>query len=297
MKASILLSAISTTTAFIPQCKTCNPAVAKLQASRLISSFEPDDFALPSGQWPYTESDMGRLDPTDDANFYDMPRFVTHIDERAIESLTGYYKEEFEAMSVKKGGKKLDILDLCSSWISHYPTDMEDKYGMTVGVGMNEEELAANKQLYMHYVQDMNKNPILTQFEDNSFDIVTNVVSVDYLVKPKEIFQEIHRVLRPGGVALMSFSNRCFASKAVAMWLQADDIGRLTIVSSYYHYAAEWSAIDALDIKLPPVDTPKRPTMQEIMANPSAAFAWASTVGAVTKMNGGDPMFVVRGVK
>ncbi len=240
---------------------------------------------------------MGRLDPTDDTNFYDTPRFVTHIDERAIESLTDFYKEEFESMLEKKNGAKLDVLDLCSSWISHFPTELEDKYELTAGIGMNEEELAANKQLYVHYVQDLNKNPYLTQFEDNSFDIVTNVVSVDYLVKPKEIFEEMHRVLRPGGKALMSFSNRCFPSKAVAMWLQADDIGRLSIVGSYFHYSAEWKKIDALDIKLPPVDTPERPSVGDIMKDPSKAFAWASTAGAVAKMNSGDPMFVVAGEK
>ena len=59
------------------------------------------------------------------------------------------------------------------------------------GIGMNEEELIANKQLYVHYAQDLNKNPSLAQFEDNSFDIITNVVSVDYLTKPLEIFKEI----------------------------------------------------------------------------------------------------------
>ena len=55
----------------------------------------------------------------------------------------------------------------------------------------------------------------------------------------------------------MSFSNRCFQTKAVAMWLQADDIGRLTIVGSYFHYSAEWDQIIAYDIKKAPVDTPK----------------------------------------
>jgi len=276
-------------------------SLLKLQESRLISSFEPDDFALPTGQWPYTEADMGRLDPTDDINFYDAPRFVTHIDDRAIDSLTGYYRDEFKTMLEQKksrgGSDKLDILDLCSSWISHYPTDMDEHYGMVVGIGMNDEELAANKQLYMHYTQDLNKNPFLTQFEDNSFDFITNVVSVDYLVKPKEIFEEMYRVLRPGGRALMSFSNRCFPSKAIAMWLQADDIGRLSIVGSYYHYSAQWKLIEALDVKMAPVDTPTRPSVSEIMADPSKAFAWASAAGAVAKMNSGDPIFVVMGEK
>jgi Methylase involved in ubiquinone/menaquinone biosynthesis len=284
---------ISATTTIVT---TISQQSSSLQASRVISTFEPDDFALPTGNWPYTEADMGRLDPTDDANFYDYPRFVTHIDDRAIESLTEYYREEFGKMYEKKGSK-IDILDLCSSWISHFPKEMEDAYGLTVGIGMNEEELAKNSQLYMHYVQDLNKNPLLTQFQDNSFDIVTNVVSVDYLVKPKEIFQEIHRVLRPGGVALMSFSNRCFPSKAIAMWLQADDIGRLSIVGSYFHYSAQWETIEALDIRLARVEAPPRPSVQDILKDPSKAFAWASTAGAVAKMNAGDPMFVVKGFK
>lgn len=293
------LVSLTGTCAFAPTNNLAIPLsrMTVVSASRVITEFEPSDFVLPTGDWPYTASDMGRLDPTDDSYFYDAPRFVTHIDDKAIESLTEYYREEFEAMYNKKGKKKIDILDLCSSWISHFPQDMEDKFGLTVGIGMNEQELQANKQLYMHYCQDLNKNPKLEQFQDNSFDIICNVVSVDYLVKPKEIFEEMYRVLRPGGVALMSFSNRCFPSKAVAMWLQADDIGRLSIVGSYFHYSAQWSSIVALDIKRPPVETPKRPTVQEIFSDPSKAFAWASTVGAVAQMNAGDPMYVVKGTK
>lgn len=277
--------------------KKPNPTKS-LMASKSICTFDKEDFALTTGSWPYVESDMNRLDSSDDVYFYDAPRFVTHIDDQAIESLTSYYRDEIKELYEKKGKQKLDMLDLCSSWISHYPTELEDShYGLTVGIGMNDEELVANKQLYMHYTQNLNINPSLSQFEDNSFDIVTNVVSVDYLTKPKEIFEEMHRILRPGGIALMSFSNRCFPSKAIAMWLQADDIERLTIVASYYHYSAEWSSIEALDIKMPQVATPERPGFGEIMSNPSKAFAWANTAAAVAKMNSGDPMFVVKGVK
>mgnify|MGYP001144347911 CR=1 FL=1 len=38
-------------------------------------------------------------------------------------------------------------------------------------------------------------------------------VSVDYLTKPLEVFREVNRVLKPGGLAIMSFSNRCFPTK------------------------------------------------------------------------------------
>lgn len=271
---------------------TCSDTLSACFASRSICTFEKSDFALPTGEWPYTDRDLSRLDNSEDNYFYTQPRFVTHIDDRAIESLTAYYKEEFEALT---NDKPLDVLDLCSSWISHLPDDV--KLGRVVGIGMNEQELAANKQLTEWQVQDLNKDPKLSQYDDNSFDVVCNVVSVDYLTKPREIFQEMYRILRPGGVALMSFSNRCFPSKAVSMWLQADDIGRMTIVASYFHYSAPWSSIEALDIKLPPMQLPERPSFGEMFSNPSAGFAWMNTAASVQKANAGDPMFVVKAVK
>jgi hypothetical protein len=127
------------------------------RASRSIATFDKTDFALPTGEWPYTDSDMGRVDPSDDVNFYSTPRFVTHIDDRAIESLTDFYREEFTVMENKKKGK-LDVLDLCSSWISHLPDDIA--LGRVEAVGMNEKELAANKQLTDYHLQDLNKDPV-----------------------------------------------------------------------------------------------------------------------------------------
>jgi len=240
---------------------------------------------------------MSRLDESDDSRFYDTPRFVTHIDDKCIESLTAYYRDEISTISKAKGGAAVDILDLCSSWISHLPQETEAPIGSVTGIGMNEEELAANKQLSKFYQQDLNKEPKLSYLADSSFDMVCNVVSVDYLTRPQVVFQEIHRVLRPGGVALMSFSNRCFPSKAVAMWLQADDIGRMALIGSYFHYTAEWCSIEAMDLKLPNLKTPERPSAQQIFQNPSSAFAWASAASAVAKSNSGDPMFVVKAVK
>lgn len=259
-------------------------------AAKSICTFDESDFAGKMGDWPYSTADLNRIDNTEDSNFYDAPRFVTHIDDAAISALTKYYQEEFSALNLEK----VDILDLCSSWISHLPKEIQ--YGNVVGVGMNEEELKANEQLTEYYVQDMNQKPTLEQFEDNSFDVICNVVSVDYLTKPLEIFQEMHRILRPNGIALMSFSNRCFPTKAIAMWLQADDIGRLTIVGSYYHYAANWDSIEALDLK-DRLEAPKRPSTQEIFANPALGLAWMNAAGEVAKNNAGDPMFVVKGVK
>ena len=95
----------------------------------------------------------------------------------------------------------------------------------------------------------------------------------------------------------MSFSNRCFPSKAVQMWLNTDDIGRMTIVASYFHYSADWNGIEALDIIPPKLETPKAPGMKEILSNPAKGFAWMTAASAVSKQNNGDPMYVVKGTK
>lgn len=281
-----------------------------MAASRLISSFDQSsDFPYPTGEWPYSNSDFARIDSTNDTVFYETPRFVTHIDDNAIQSLTTYYQEEMSKCLKEKAvttkGKssdsnaKLDILDLCSSWVSHLPDPSKEvSYGRVVGIGLNELELRENSQLTEYYVKNLNDNPSLAElFDDQSFDVVCNVVSVDYLTKPLPIFQEIHRILRPNGIALISFSNRCFPTKAISMWLREDDIGRLSIVASYFHYAARWNSIEAYDIKLRVDAPPPRPSFKEMIADPSRGFAWFSTAAAIAKINSGDPMYVIKALK
>ena len=176
-----------------------------------------------TGGWPFTEQDLRRHDETPDSNFYREPRFVTHIDDGCIESLRdNVYKAFFKESD--------NVLDVCSSWISHYP---DIALNSVVGVGMNEDELQANARLSSYVVQDLNSHPALP-FDNESFEIVTNAVSVDYLSKPKEIFLEIYRVLKPGGIAIMSFSNRMFPTKVVNMWLSSSDEQRIQIVMSYF---------------------------------------------------------------
>lgn len=180
---------------------------------------------------------FARGDEDPDVVFYEQPRFVTHIDDGAIKAVTSFY-----ASKMQDGA---DVLDLCSSWISHLPEELA--LGRVAGVGMNAEELGRNGQLTEFAVQDLNIAPTLP-YDDASFDFVCNVVSVDYLTKPTEIFKEMHRVLRPGGTAIMSFSNRCFPSKAIAIWGQTDDSGHIWIVGSYYKFSAAWDDIYACDI-------------------------------------------------
>eukprot|EP00746_Dinoflagellata_sp_MGD_P145428 gnl/MRDRNA2_/MRDRNA2_78037_c0_seq3.p1 gnl/MRDRNA2_/MRDRNA2_78037_c0~~gnl/MRDRNA2_/MRDRNA2_78037_c0_seq3.p1 ORF type:complete len:273 (+),score=45.99 gnl/MRDRNA2_/MRDRNA2_78037_c0_seq3:86-904(+) len=199
--------------------------------------------------WPYKLSDFKRQDERSDTRFYDQPRFVTHIDDGFIGAIKDFYALQF----TQAPWGEFSVLDICSSWISHYPEKLGAK--RVAITGMNEAELQANKQATEYVVKDLNVEPKFS-YGDSEFDFVTNVVSVDYLTKPQEIFKEIHRVMKPGGVAIMSFSNRCFPTKAIAMWVKdmSDGPGHCQIVGNYFHFCPEdgWRDISAVDISPQP---------------------------------------------
>jgi SAM-dependent methyltransferase len=161
-----------------------------------------------------------RDDPSPDTVFYGPPRLVTHIDDRAIAAVGALYAEH---------GVGGEVLDLCSSWVSHFTTPPR----RLVGLGLNAAELAANPMLAERVVHDLNADPTLP-FPDATFDDVTCCVSVDYLVRPVAVFREVARVLRPGGRFVVTFSNRCFPTKAIRGWLNTDDEGHLQIVNAFF---------------------------------------------------------------
>ncbi|KAL3829974.1 hypothetical protein ACJIZ3_018776 [Penstemon smallii] len=192
-------------------------------------------------QFPFKEEDFQRFDESPDTVFYESPRFVTHIDDPAIAALTKYYSEVFPPSNTPG----VALLDMCSSWVSHYPKGY--KQSRIAGMGLNEEELKRNPVLTEYVVQDLNVNPKLP-FEDNTFDVITNVVSVDYITKPIDVFKEMARILKPGGLAIMSFSNRCFWTKAISIWTSTGDSDHVMIVGSYFHYAGGFEPPKAVDI-------------------------------------------------
>merc|ERR1712046_57710 len=102
--------------------------------------------------------------------------------------------------------------------------------------------------------KDLNVDPKLP-FEDNSFDIVTNVVSIDYLTQPRAICEEVARVLKPGGMAMFALSNRCFPTKAINIWLRTNDLEHVFIVGSYFYYTGKFQPPSAVEVS-PNQDTP-----------------------------------------
>lgn len=177
-----------------------------------------------------------RYDEAPDEQFYKTPRLVTHIDDRAIAAVTQIYKEHFPADGA--------ILDLMSSWVSHLPPEVA--YRRVVGLGLNEEELRRNPRLDSYVVQNLNQNPVLP-FENAEFDGAGICVSVDYLTNPVTVLREVGRVLKVGSPIVITFSNRCFPEKAVAIWHQLDDRGHMQLVEHYLRDAGNWSDVHSLD--------------------------------------------------
>jgi SAM-dependent methyltransferase len=169
-----------------------------------------------------------RTDETPDDRFYDPVRLVTHIDDGAIAAVGALYGEL---------GIDGDVLDLMSSWVSHFASRPRS---LTV-LGMNAAELDRNPMADARVLHDLNTDPALP-FADATFDAAVCCVSVDYLVRPIEVFRSVARVLRPGGVLVCTFSNRLFPTKAIRGWLATDDAGHCAIVERYFALAGGFAA-------------------------------------------------------
>ncbi|HLF77711.1 MAG TPA: methyltransferase domain-containing protein [Dehalococcoidia bacterium] len=177
-----------------------------------------------------------RQDEMPDSLFYSQPRLVYHIDEYAVAAVTEAYRR-----FLPPSGKYLDLM---SSWVSHFPPEMTIRH--LVGHGMNEVELQRNTALSEYFVQDLNVNPVLP-FADGTFDGVVICVSIQYLTRPVDVFREIARVLKPAAPLIVSFSNRCFPSKAVRIWRSINDEQHGRLVGMYAQAAGGFEAADFHD--------------------------------------------------
>lgn len=203
-----------------------------VQPVRLVQEWPPEP--------PFQPPDFFRADSNTDTLFYTVPKLVYHIDEPAVAALTQYYRRNIPAGS--------RVLDICSSWVSHYPLEFPDTMQTICGTGMNGLELSFNDQLTGGYkVADLNEKAVLP-YDDNSFDVVTCVVSIDYLIHPIDVLKEVHRVLMPGGKMIVSQSNRCFPNKAINMWLKMNDRQHLELINAYFQYAGGFEERKAYDI-------------------------------------------------
>lgn len=178
----------------------------------------PDTIDSSATQYPLTRTDNG-----DDTLFYRSPRLVHHLDSAARSNLQSIYKNYLNS------GMK--VLDLMSSWESHIPGDIT---GCTViGLGLNEAELRENKQLTSYDIHDLNTHPILP-YKDGSFDAALCTVSIEYLTRPHEVVTEVARILKPGGVCIVTVSERWFPGKEIAPWADLHPFERQGLILKYF---------------------------------------------------------------
>ncbi len=168
---------------------------------------------------------MARMDERDDAVFYSRPRLVQHLDARALETINTLYQRLIR--------EDADVVDLMASYDSHLRgCSLRSLHAL----GMNADELQANRAATARVVKDLNNTQALP-FEDASMDAVVCTASVEYLIRPQAIFAEVLRVLRPGGVFVTTFSNRWFPTKAIQVWSELHEFERVGMVTQWLQHA------------------------------------------------------------
>lgn len=262
---------------------------------------------------PPNPKDFSRQDETQDTDFYTSPRFVTHIDDNAIESLACYYSSVLPSGTAVDASSKTTpprILDLCSSWISHYPATVTEaarrKEVQVYGLGMNARELERNKVLDSggRVLRDLNAHPHLDAqtlslasaskdlIEDEKLDATTCTVSIDYLTQPTRVLSAVRALTKTGGTVHLAISNRCFPTKAVRRWLYADEEKRLEMCAEDL-WRAGWR-----DVEIVVVTDGSRPGEEEGQVDGSSdGRRDLKAFMAMMGLSGGrgDPLWVVRG--
>lgn len=224
------------------------PRILRPRVTNASNQTDPPPSSSPGKIQRLVLNNEGRtkLNVDPDREFYSYPRFVNHVDDSFISSLTDLYRNRLRPGSI--------VLDLMSSWVSHLPDEV--KFEKVVGHGLNAQELARNPRLDYFFVKDLNDDQKF-EFEDKYFDAVLCSVGVQYLQQPEkvqyvqsnqfrfrflvmskfqkpQVFAEVYRVLKPGGALIVSFSNRMFYEKAIKAWRDGTAYGRVQLVAQYF---------------------------------------------------------------
>lgn len=213
----------------------------------------------PYDSYPFTKSS----DEEDEA-FYRSPRFVHHLDGTARTNVQAIY-----GRLLQPGTK---ILDLMSSWESHLPESLNDCE--ITGIGLNSEELASNPQLTHSLVHDLNALPSLP-FADNHFAAVICTVSIEYLVRPREVMAEAARVLRPGGIFVVLVSDRWFPGKEILPWADLHPFERQGLVLNYFLQEKKFKQLSTESLRGYPRPGEDRYSDQRYWSDPLFAV-WAT---------------------
>ncbi|MCL5060006.1 MAG: methyltransferase domain-containing protein [Candidatus Thermoplasmatota archaeon] len=189
----------------------------------------PTDFEGPDS--------FSREDEFPDTEFYALARKITHVDAVCARRIQALYRtvlpenarvlRQDRPEGERLAAYPLRVLDLMAGWRSHLPDTVQS----AVGLGLNAEELADNPQLAERIVHDLNADPRLP-FADASFDAVVCTVSFEYLTQPRRIVAQAKRVLKPGGMFVVTLSHRYFPPKVIKLWTELHPMERMAWVGT-----------------------------------------------------------------
>jgi SAM-dependent methyltransferase len=196
---------------------------------RMVELFDGPGMQAPSQEPAKTyfqAEGFARQDATGDSVFYAQARMTHHLDATCRAAISELYGRFLQP------GQR--VLDLMSSWASHLPR-LPDEVRVS-GLGMNAAELAANPFLSEQVVQDLNKCTELP-WSDDVFDVVVCTASIEYLLNPAALMAQVRRVLKPGGLFIVTFSDRWFPSKAIKVWSELHPFERLGMLLALFQDA------------------------------------------------------------
>lgn len=94
-----------------------------------------------------------------------------------------------------------------------------------------------------------------------------------------QVFAEVFRVLRPGGVFIVSFSNRLFYEKAISAWRDGTSYSRVQLVVQYFQCVEGYTQPEV--IRKLPADAQKK----------NSSFTWVMNL--LKLFQGSDPFYAV----
>ena len=111
------------------------------------------------------------------------------------------------------------LLDLGSGY-GEFCNLAADKYKHIYGIDYSKERIkyavAHYKNIKFHE-KDLNKMPL--EFDDNSFDAVTSLVTLDWVYDLNSLLREVHRTLKPDGLFIFEVSNLGFILRRIQLLL------------------------------------------------------------------------------
>ena len=205
----------------------------------------------------WSDDAFARSDDSPDERFYTQPRLVDHLDKSCSRQIAELYSR----LLPHDGA----ILDLMSSWVSHLPEDFSA--ARITGLGMNRHELEQNPLLGEVLVHDLNHQPRLP-FDDRVFDGIICTASIEYLVSPSAVFEELARTLKPGAPLVITFSNRWFPPKAIKAWGNAHEFERMGMVLEYFLNNGRFDGLHSYSLRGLPRPQDDRYADQLLLSDP-----------------------------